>query len=78
MAAEASYEDLVNNFIKDYFKNKPNTTGLYKKQGDMIIAAIKTMNQNKKTNPQLKRRIKTRTFTLNDNEELLLNFNIGK
>ena len=71
MEVNATHEDLVVKFINDYFRDKPNTTALNKKQGDILIAAIKSINQNEKTDPKLKRRIKSRIFTLNDKEELL-------
>ena len=71
MTANSTHEDLVNKYISDYFKDKPNTTGLNKKQGALLIDAIRSINQNQKINPAIRRRIKTRLFTINDKDELL-------
>jgi hypothetical protein len=71
MSTTSSHEDLVNKYIRDYFKDMPNSTGLNKEQGNTLIAAIKSINKNEKTDPGIKRRIKNRLFTLNDKEELL-------
>ena len=55
---ESSHEVLVNEFINQYFKNKPNTIGLNIHQGDMLVTAIKNIARNEKVDPALKRRIK--------------------
>ena len=69
----STHEELVNKFIAEYFKDKPNTTGLNKQHGEIIISAIHGMNRNDKVNPALKKRIKNRLFTLNVNNDLLCN-----
>jgi hypothetical protein len=75
-----THERLVNQFIDEYFKSKPNTTGLTKAQGDIIVSAIKTIEINqqnsptkqpKKVDPAIKKRIKNRNFTINEKDELL-------
>ncbi len=71
MTANSTHEDLVNKYISDYFKDKPNTTGLNKKQGALLIDAIRSINQNQKIDPTMRRRIKTRLYTINDKDELL-------
>ena len=71
MTANCTHEDLVNKYISDYFKDKPNTTALNKQQGAILIATIKSINQNGKIDPSMRRRIKTRLFTIKDKEELL-------
>ena len=68
-----THERLVNQFIDEYFKSKPNTTGLNKTQGEMIKESIKKIASNEKTDPAVKKRIKTRGFSLNDQDELLCN-----
>ena len=40
-------------------------------QGQILIAAIKSINNHEKTDPALKRRIKKRLFTINGEEKLL-------
>ena len=68
-----THERLVNQFIDAYFKTKPNSTGLNKVQGEMIKEAIKKVASNQKIDPAVKKRIKTRGFSLNDQDELLCN-----
>jgi hypothetical protein len=77
MKANSTHEDLVNKYISDYFTDKPNTTGLNKKQGALLIVAIRRFNQDQKIDPAIRRRIKTRLFTINDKDELLLRSNVN-
>ena len=57
--------------MKEYFKDKPNSTGLNKKQGEMLKSAIKSLENNEKIEAGMKKRIKKRGFTLNEQDELL-------
>ena len=68
--SEKTHEELVNKFVSEYFKDKPNSTGLTRAQGDLIIAALKSIANNEKTDASLKKRIKKINFSLNDNGEL--------
>ena len=66
-----THERLVTKYIEDYFKDKPNTIGLNKMQGEMLKSSIKSLANNEKIKPDLKKRIKKRGFTLNEHDVLL-------
>ena len=49
-----THEELVNVFIKEYFQGKANTTGLNKKQGDLLISALKNISNGDKVDAGIK------------------------